>query len=152
MEAKSVRNMQSIIAVTNKHTAKLHHVGSICILTYDARKLKHKIHILFPSYYFSFFFLISMSCYFQHRSNYLFTILDLCYLQLPSSTLVPSLSLSLFAKCNNSGVRRITLFPRNSFFFSYFTTDLWGFSERLKPLLVIMKLVYHKNSDKSTQH
>jgi len=31
MEAKSVRNMQSIIAVTNKHTAKLHHVGSIYI-------------------------------------------------------------------------------------------------------------------------
>ena len=45
----------SIIAVTNtsKHTAKLHHVASlyvyiyiyiyIYILTYDARKLKHKI-------------------------------------------------------------------------------------------------------------
>ena len=32
-----------IIAVTNKHTAKLHHVGSLYILTYDARKLKHKI-------------------------------------------------------------------------------------------------------------
>ena len=31
------------IAVTNKHTAKLHHVGSLYILTYDARKLKHKI-------------------------------------------------------------------------------------------------------------
>ena len=30
------------IAVTNKHTAKLHHVGSLYILTYDARKLKHK--------------------------------------------------------------------------------------------------------------
>ena len=43
MDAKSVRNMQSIIAVTNKHTAKLHHVGSLYILTYDARKLKHKI-------------------------------------------------------------------------------------------------------------
>ena len=35
--------MQSIIAVTNKHTAKLHHVGSFYILTYDTRKLKHKI-------------------------------------------------------------------------------------------------------------
>ena len=35
--------MYSIIAVTNKHTAKLHHVGSLYILTYDARKLKHKI-------------------------------------------------------------------------------------------------------------
>ena len=34
--------MYSIIAVTNKHTAKLHHVGSLYILTYDARKLKHK--------------------------------------------------------------------------------------------------------------
>ena len=42
MDAKSVRNMYSIIAVTNKHTAKLHHVGSLYILTYDARKLKHK--------------------------------------------------------------------------------------------------------------
>ena len=30
-------------AGTNKHTAKLHHVGSLYILTYDARKLKHKI-------------------------------------------------------------------------------------------------------------
>ena len=35
--------MKSIIAVTNKHTAKLHHVGSLYILTYDARKLKHKM-------------------------------------------------------------------------------------------------------------
>jgi hypothetical protein len=43
MDAESVRNMQSIIAVTNKHTAKLHHVGSLYILTYDARKLKQKI-------------------------------------------------------------------------------------------------------------
>ena len=43
MDAKSVRNIKSIIAVTNKHTAKLHHVGSLYILTYDARKLKHKI-------------------------------------------------------------------------------------------------------------
>ena len=41
-DAKSVRNVQSNIAVTNKHTAKLHHVGSLYILTYDARKLKHK--------------------------------------------------------------------------------------------------------------
>ena len=41
MEAKSVRNMYSIIAVTNKHTAKLHHIGSLYILTYDTRKLKH---------------------------------------------------------------------------------------------------------------
>ena len=32
MDAKSVRNMQSIIAVTNKHTANLHHVGSLYIL------------------------------------------------------------------------------------------------------------------------
>ena len=35
-------HMYSIIAVTNKHTAKLHHVGSLYILTYDARKLEHK--------------------------------------------------------------------------------------------------------------
>ena len=28
---------------TNKHTAKLHRIGSLYILTYDARKLKHKI-------------------------------------------------------------------------------------------------------------
>jgi len=31
-----------IYPVTNKHTAKLHHVGSLYILTYDARKFKHK--------------------------------------------------------------------------------------------------------------
>jgi len=43
MDAKSVRNMYSIIAVTNKHTAKLYHVGSLYILTYDAMKLRHKI-------------------------------------------------------------------------------------------------------------
>ena len=43
MDAKSVRNMKSITAVTKKHTAKLHHGGSLYILTYDARKLKHKI-------------------------------------------------------------------------------------------------------------
>ena len=36
--------MWSIIAVSNKYTAKLHHVGSLYILTYDARKLKHKVH------------------------------------------------------------------------------------------------------------
>ena len=42
MEAKSVRNMYSIIAVINEHNTKLHHVGSLYILTYDARKLKHK--------------------------------------------------------------------------------------------------------------
>jgi hypothetical protein len=35
--------MYSNIAVTNKHTAKLHRVGSLYILTYDARKLKHKV-------------------------------------------------------------------------------------------------------------
>ena len=34
--------MQSITAVTNKHTAKLHRVGSLYILAYDAWKLKHK--------------------------------------------------------------------------------------------------------------
>ena len=32
------------VYVINKHTAKLHHVGSLYILTYDARKLKHKIY------------------------------------------------------------------------------------------------------------
>ena len=42
-EAKSVRSMQCNIAVTNKHTAKLHHVGSLYILTYDARKPKHRL-------------------------------------------------------------------------------------------------------------
>jgi flagellar biosynthesis GTPase FlhF len=35
--------MYSIIAVNNKHSAKLHHVGSFYILTYDARKIKHKM-------------------------------------------------------------------------------------------------------------
>jgi hypothetical protein len=34
--------MYSIIAVTNKHTAKLHHVGSLYILTYDELKIKQK--------------------------------------------------------------------------------------------------------------
>ena len=33
----------SYIAFTNKHTAMLHHVGSLYILTYDTQKLKHKI-------------------------------------------------------------------------------------------------------------
>jgi hypothetical protein len=32
-----------IIAVNNKHTAKLQHVGSLYILPYDVRKIKHKI-------------------------------------------------------------------------------------------------------------
>jgi len=32
MDAKSVWNVQSIIAVTNKHIAKLHHVGSLYVL------------------------------------------------------------------------------------------------------------------------
>jgi len=45
MDAKSVRNMYGIIAITNKHTAKLHHFCSLYILTYNARKLKHKIQI-----------------------------------------------------------------------------------------------------------
>ena len=40
----------SIIAVTNKHTAKLHHVCSLYILTYDARKLKHEILCIFTCY------------------------------------------------------------------------------------------------------
>ena len=31
------------VSVTNKHTAKLHQVGSLYILTYDVRKLKHKM-------------------------------------------------------------------------------------------------------------
>ena len=34
MDAKSVRNMYSIIAVTNKHTANLHHVGYLYIYIY----------------------------------------------------------------------------------------------------------------------
>ena len=37
MDAKSVRNMYSIIAVTNKRTAKLHHVGSLYILYINLR-------------------------------------------------------------------------------------------------------------------
>jgi hypothetical protein len=39
MDANNVRNMWNIIAVTNKHTAKLHHVGSSYILTYDAEAI-----------------------------------------------------------------------------------------------------------------
>ena len=40
---KASETCRVIIAVTNKHTAKLRHFGSLYILTYDARKLKHKI-------------------------------------------------------------------------------------------------------------
>ena len=43
MFISNCNNALHVIAVTNKHTAKLHHVGSLYILTYDARKLKHKI-------------------------------------------------------------------------------------------------------------
>jgi hypothetical protein len=39
-----ILNCNNIIAVTNKHTAKLHHVGSLYIVTSDARKIKHKIY------------------------------------------------------------------------------------------------------------
>ena len=39
---KRPKRVESNIAVINKHTAKLHHVGSLYILTYDARELKHK--------------------------------------------------------------------------------------------------------------
>jgi hypothetical protein len=46
MDANTVRNMYIIIAVTNKHTAKLHHVGSLYILTYDEKKKKKKEYIL----------------------------------------------------------------------------------------------------------
>ena len=35
MDAKSVRNMQSYSAVTNKLTAKLHHVGSFIYINYE---------------------------------------------------------------------------------------------------------------------
>jgi hypothetical protein len=34
-DAESVRNMQSNIAVTNKHTAKLHRVGSLYIENFN---------------------------------------------------------------------------------------------------------------------
>jgi hypothetical protein len=54
MDAENVRNMYSNIAVTNKHTAKLHRVGSLYILTYDARKLKHKITVLYFIIYYRF--------------------------------------------------------------------------------------------------
>ena len=50
MDAKSVRNMYSIIAVTNKHTGKLHHVGSLYILeVIKVYFLKQKIEIKFFS-------------------------------------------------------------------------------------------------------
>jgi hypothetical protein len=38
--------MQSIIAVTNKHTAKVHHVGSLYILTRLVLDIAHKINIV----------------------------------------------------------------------------------------------------------
>ena len=57
MDAKSVRNMYSNIAVTNKHTAKLHHVGSLYILTYDARKLKQNI-LIYTLYNSDIYFVI----------------------------------------------------------------------------------------------
>ena len=43
MDAKSFRNMYSIIAVTNKHTAKLHHVGSLYILTQNYCNTVYKL-------------------------------------------------------------------------------------------------------------
>ena len=52
MDAKIVRNMYSNIAVANKHTAKLQHVGSLYILTYDARKPKHKKFYVFLTMYY----------------------------------------------------------------------------------------------------
>jgi hypothetical protein len=54
MDANSVRNMYSIIAVTNKHIAKFRHVGSLYILTYDARKIKHKIGMLLITIFVEF--------------------------------------------------------------------------------------------------
>ena len=38
---------EGIIAVANKHTVKLHHVGFLYILTFDARKLKHKMLVIY---------------------------------------------------------------------------------------------------------
>jgi hypothetical protein len=58
MDAESVQNTWSNIAVTNKDTAKLHRVGSLYILTYDARKLKKKgggeLYSIFPTISFCF--------------------------------------------------------------------------------------------------
>jgi hypothetical protein len=41
-----------IINCNNKHTAKLQHVGSLYILTYDAGRIKHKkskMFLIFPN-------------------------------------------------------------------------------------------------------
>ena len=63
MEAKSVRNMQSNIAVTNKHTAKLHHVGSLYILTYDARKFNYKIRTTTTEFFSMILYSYQVSCH-----------------------------------------------------------------------------------------
>jgi hypothetical protein len=42
ISAERPTNGLYLLPVTNKHTAKLHHVGSLYILTYDARKIIHK--------------------------------------------------------------------------------------------------------------
>jgi len=55
--------MQSIIAVTNKHNAKLHHVGSLYVLTYDARKLKHKKNHIIPLELFPSTYLERAACF-----------------------------------------------------------------------------------------
>jgi hypothetical protein len=41
--------MYSITAVTNKHTAKLHHVGSLYILTYDENQTQKTVFLLAPT-------------------------------------------------------------------------------------------------------
>jgi len=38
----------ALLQLLINNTAKLHHVGSLYILTYDARKLKHNITLYLP--------------------------------------------------------------------------------------------------------
>ena len=69
--------MQSNIAVTNKHTAKLHHVGSLYILTYDAWKLKHEspiycfgwLYQLYLLYYYYYYYFIRSAIWEPKNEN-----------------------------------------------------------------------------------
>jgi hypothetical protein len=48
METNSFQNMYSIFAVTNKHTVKLHHVGSLYIFCYFTEDSGKQREILKP--------------------------------------------------------------------------------------------------------
>ena len=70
---------ESIIAITNKPTAKLHHVDSLYILTYDARKLKHKsISTLMYTVWHVDKYKITFKLIINHWTNEI-SVTDVCY-------------------------------------------------------------------------